>query len=159
FEERNQHVQQSGILCAGRGREHDGGRGRLGAGRRPGQAQNDEGGHETSHARHYAPKNILCSARGSTLCRVRRILHATDFSGASSAALRAAVETARRDRAELVICHVITPPAPLVADAYITPGVWNTLLRSQRASAQRRLDTLVAKARRARIRARGLLAE
>lgn len=90
---------------------------------------------------------------------MRRILHATDFSGASSAALRAAVETARRDRAELVICHVITPPAPLVADAYITPGVWNTLLRSQRASAQRRLDTLVAKARRARIRVRGLLAE
>jgi nucleotide-binding universal stress UspA family protein len=90
---------------------------------------------------------------------VSRILHATDFSGASSAAFRTAVETARRDRAELVILHVITPPAPLVADAYVTPGVWNTLLRSQRTSAQRRLDTLVAKARRARVRARGLLAE
>ena len=54
---------------------------------------------------------------------------------------------------------MLSPPAPLVADAYVTPNVWDTLLRSQRASAQRRLDTLVAKARRARVRARGLLAE
>jgi nucleotide-binding universal stress UspA family protein len=90
---------------------------------------------------------------------MKRILHATDFSGASGAAFKAAVETARRDRAELVVLHVLSPPTPLVADAYVTPSVWNTLLRSQRASAQRRLDTLVAKARRARVRARGLLAE
>src|SRR2546427_12225582 len=70
-----------------------------------------------------------------------------------------AVEWARRDRAELLLLHVLSPPAPLVADAYVTPNVWDTLLRSQRASAQRRLDTLVAKARRARVRARGLLTE
>ena len=89
---------------------------------------------------------------------MKRILHATDFSGASGAAFKA-VEAARRDRAELVLLHVLSPPAPLVADAYVTPSVWTTLLRSQRASAQRRLDTLVQKARRARVRARGLLAE
>ena len=88
-----------------------------------------------------------------------RILHATDFSAASGAAFRQAIAMARRDRAELLVLHVLSPPAPMVADAYITPNVWNTLLRSQRASAQRRLDTLVDKARRARVRARGLLAE
>jgi nucleotide-binding universal stress UspA family protein len=88
-----------------------------------------------------------------------RILHATDFSAASGAAFRQAIAMARRDRAELLVLHVLSPPAPLVADAYITPNVWNTLLRSQRASAQRRLDALVDKARRARVRARGLLAE
>jgi nucleotide-binding universal stress UspA family protein len=88
-----------------------------------------------------------------------RILHATDFSAASGAAFRQAIAMARRDRAELLVLHVLSPPAPMVADAYITPNVWNTLLRSQRASAQRRLDTLVNKARRARVRARGLLAE
>jgi nucleotide-binding universal stress UspA family protein len=37
--------------------------------------------------------------------------------------------------------------------------VWDTLLRSQRDSAQRRLDSLVDKARRARVKARGLLVE
>ena len=88
-----------------------------------------------------------------------RILHATDFSAASGAAFRQAIAIARRDRAELLVLHVLSPPAPIVADAYITPNVWNTLLRSQRASAQRRLDALVDKARRARVRARGLLAE
>jgi nucleotide-binding universal stress UspA family protein len=90
---------------------------------------------------------------------VSRILHGTDFSPASRAAFTKAVEWARRDHAELLILHVLSPPAPLVADAYVTPQVWDTLLRSQRASAQRRLDTLIAKARRARVRARGLLAE
>jgi nucleotide-binding universal stress UspA family protein len=88
-----------------------------------------------------------------------RILHATDFSSASGAAFRKAVEMARLYRAELLVLHVLSPPAPLVADAYVTPGVWNTLLRSQRASAQRRLDALVQKARRARVKARGLLTE
>ena len=88
-----------------------------------------------------------------------RILHATDFSAASSPAFRQAIAIARRDRAELLVLHVLSPPAPMVADAYITPNVWNALLRSQRTSAQRRLDTLVEKARRARVRARGLLAE
>jgi nucleotide-binding universal stress UspA family protein len=88
-----------------------------------------------------------------------RILHATDFSAASGAAFKQAIAMARRDRAELLVLHVLSPPAPIVADAYITPNVWNTLLRSQRASAQRRLDALVDKARRARVRARGLLAE
>ena len=77
------------------------------------------------------------------------ILHATDFSAASGAAFTWAVNMARRDRAELLLLHVLSPPAPLVADAYVTPAVWNTLIRSQRASAQRRLDTLVAKAARA----------
>jgi len=90
---------------------------------------------------------------------VSRILHATDFSAASGAAFKAAIEMARLKRAELLVLHVLSPPAPLVADAYVTPNVWNTLLRSQRASAQRRLDALVAKARRARVRARGILAE
>jgi nucleotide-binding universal stress UspA family protein len=88
-----------------------------------------------------------------------RILYATDFSAASGAAFRQAIAMARRDRAELLVLHVLSPPAPIVADAYITPNVWNELLRSQRASAQRRLDAAVQKAQRARVRARGLLAE
>jgi nucleotide-binding universal stress UspA family protein len=88
-----------------------------------------------------------------------RYLHATDFSSASRRAFATAVTMARRDRAELLIMHVLPPPAPLVADAYLTPSVWTTLLASQRRAAQRRLDALVARARAAKVRARGLLVE
>jgi nucleotide-binding universal stress UspA family protein len=87
------------------------------------------------------------------------IVHGTDFSPASSKAFRKAVELARRDRAPLLILHVLSPPTPLMADAYVTPAVWESLLSAQRRGAQRKLDGLVAKARRARVRARGLLAE
>ena len=90
---------------------------------------------------------------------MKPILHATDFSAASGAAFKAAIEVARRDRAELLLLHVLSPPAPLVADAYVTPAVWTTLIRSQRDSAQRQLDALVEKARRARVKARGLLVD
>ena len=90
---------------------------------------------------------------------MKRILHATDFSAASGAAFKAAIEMARRDRAELLLLHVLSPPAPLVADAYVTPQVWTTLIQSQRASAQRQLDVFVEKARRARVKARGMLVD
>src|SRR5205814_5596657 len=115
--------------------------------------------------RRREPRRLLClkkhnsgRARRGTLGGTEEramagILHATDFSAASGAAFTWAVNMARRDRAELLLLHVLSPPAPLVADAYVTPAVWNTLIRSQRASAQRRLDALVAKARRARVRA------
>ena len=87
------------------------------------------------------------------------IVHGTDFSSASGKAFRMAVAVARRDRAPLLILHVLSPPVPLVADAYIAPAVWESLLTAQRKGAQRKLDALLAKARRARVRARGLLAE
>jgi nucleotide-binding universal stress UspA family protein len=88
-----------------------------------------------------------------------RYLHASDFSPASRRAFATAVEWARRDRAGLLIVHVMAPPTPLVADAYITPAVWTSLVRAQQAFARRRLEGLVAKARRARVRARGLIVE
>jgi nucleotide-binding universal stress UspA family protein len=89
----------------------------------------------------------------------KRILLATDFSSASRAAFTQAVGLARRDRTPLLVLHVMSPPTALVADAYLTPAVWDQLVRSQRATTQRKLDALVAKARRAGARARGLLLE
>lgn len=88
-----------------------------------------------------------------------RYLHATDFSSASRRAFAVAVTLARRDRAELLIVHVLPPPAPLISDVYIQPSVWTTLLASQRRAAQRKLDALVTRARGAKVRARGLLVE
>ena len=52
--------------------------------------------------------------------RLRRILHATDFSRASGAAFTEAVELARRDRARLFILHVLLPASPFLAGDEVT---------------------------------------
>ena len=43
---------------------------------------------------------------------IRRVLHPSDFSKASSAALKKAVEMAKADRAELMVVHVVNPIVP-----------------------------------------------
>jgi nucleotide-binding universal stress UspA family protein len=90
---------------------------------------------------------------------MQRILHATDFSPASGAAFTRAVEMARESRAELVVAHVLAPVAPLVSDGYISPKVYDDLQKSARAQAQKQLDALVARAKKAGARASGLLLE
>jgi nucleotide-binding universal stress UspA family protein len=86
----------------------------------------------------------------------RRILHPSDFSPASAPAFREAVEMARASRARLLIVHVL-PPIAQVPDVYIATRMYEGLLRAQRAQSQKQLDRLVAKARRAGVRASSLL--
>ncbi len=93
------------------------------------------------------------------MSRIRRILHPTDFSRASSKAFAMAVEMAKANRAELLIVHVLAPAVPLVGDGYVTPKVYEDLEASARAWGRKRLDQLLAKARKARARAKGLLLE
>ena len=87
----------------------------------------------------------------------RPILHATDFSPASRAAFAKAIELARRDRAPLVIAHVMTPPLPMLGDGYVSPATWDEIDRSYRQASQNKLNAVVARARAAGVRARGLL--
>jgi nucleotide-binding universal stress UspA family protein len=87
----------------------------------------------------------------------RSIMHATDFSTASKAAFRKAVELAKRDRAPLTIAHVLSPQVAMIGDGYISAQTWETLARGQRQAGQKKLKTLVARARMAGVRARGLL--
>ena len=89
----------------------------------------------------------------------RAIMHATDFSPASRAAFAKAVELAKRDRAPLTIAHVMLPPVMLMGDGYIPPTTWDDISRGQRKTAQKKLDAVVARARAAGVRARGLLLE
>jgi nucleotide-binding universal stress UspA family protein len=89
----------------------------------------------------------------------RRIMHASDFSRASRAAFARAVELAKRDRTELVVVHVLTPVMPTVADGPISARTWEDIEATARATAQRALDALVAKAKKAGVRARGALLE
>ena len=89
----------------------------------------------------------------------KRILHPTDFSGASSRAFAKALELARADRAELLLLHVLTPVVPVADEGYVSPKTYDDLTRAQRAHAGRQLDALAARARRARARVRTLVLE
>lgn len=93
------------------------------------------------------------------MTRFRRILHPSDFSRASGAALSRAIELAKANRAELIVAHVLTLPIPMVGEGYIPPRIFEEMEASTRAHAQKRLDALVAKARKAGVRARGLVLE
>jgi nucleotide-binding universal stress UspA family protein len=93
------------------------------------------------------------------MSRFRHILHASDFSRASGAAFRTAVGLARTNRAALTIVHVYTPLVPMMGESYATPQVYERMLADVRAGAQRQLDRLVARARKAGVRAKGLLLE
>jgi len=89
----------------------------------------------------------------------RRILHPTDFSSASRAAFARAVTEARAARAQLLVVHVLSPVVPLVGEGYVAPAVYQQMSDAARTWAQKQLARLVARAKAARVRARGLLRE
>lgn len=89
----------------------------------------------------------------------RPIMHATDFSPASRAAFAKAVELAKRDRAPLTITHVMLPPMIMMGDGYTPPTTYDQISRAHRTMSQKKLDALVARAKSAGVRARGLLLE
>jgi nucleotide-binding universal stress UspA family protein len=91
--------------------------------------------------------------------RIRRVLHPTDFSSASRPAFDRALALARDSRAELVILHVLAPVIPVMGEGYVPPQTYEAIDAAARRGAQRKLDTLVARARQARVRVRGLLVE
>lgn len=93
------------------------------------------------------------------MARIRRILHPTDFSSASRAAFKRALELARASRAQLVIVHVIEPTVPMVGEGYIPPQTYEAIEASARAYAKRGLDKVVAQARKAGVRATARILE
>jgi nucleotide-binding universal stress UspA family protein len=90
--------------------------------------------------------------------RIRRIVHPTDFSKASGPAFRKALELAKASRAQLIVMHVLSI-LPVIPDAYVTPALWEDLERGQRTTAGRELARLVAKARKAGVRASAALVD
>jgi nucleotide-binding universal stress UspA family protein len=89
--------------------------------------------------------------------RMRRILHATDFSKASRAAFSKAVDLAKSQRAELWVLHVLSISPPFVTEGYVPPKVWDEIEAGARTEAKRQLDRLVVRARRKGVRATGLV--
>ena len=93
------------------------------------------------------------------MSRIRRILHPTDFSRASSAAYKRAVDMAKGNRAELLLVHVLTAAVPMVADGYVSPQVYEDMANATRAYGQKHLDALVRKAKQTGVRVKSLLLE
>jgi nucleotide-binding universal stress UspA family protein len=89
----------------------------------------------------------------------RRILHPSDFSTASSAALAKAIEMAKSSHAELLMAHVLSPFVPVAGEGYIPPKVYEDIVASGRAWAKKQLDKRLAQARKAGVRAKGFLLE
>ena len=89
---------------------------------------------------------------------IRRILHPTDFSRASTPALAKALEMAKANRAELRLVHVLDPVMP-ITDDYVSPPTYEQLRKSAHAYGRKQLDRLVSRARRAGVRATGVLRE
>lgn len=89
----------------------------------------------------------------------RRILYASDFSPASRPAFRRALDLARAGRAALTVAHVYSIVVPVTGEGLVAGQVYDRWLAEIRADAQRRLDRLVAEARKHGIRATGLLLE
>jgi universal stress protein A len=89
----------------------------------------------------------------------RRILHPSDFSRASEAAFKKAIEMAKAGRAELLVAHVLNPIVPVAGEGYVPPKMYNDIAASTRAWAKAELDKLVARAKKARVRVKGLIAE
>lgn len=90
---------------------------------------------------------------------IRRILHPTDFSSASQAAFKKAVELAKQPGGELLVIHVISPVVYTAGDGYMSPRVYEELTASTRAWARKNMDRLLARAKAAGVRVRGLFRE
>lgn len=92
--------------------------------------------------------------------KARVILHPTDFSPASRAAFTRAVSDARADRAQLLLVHVLSPVVmPFAAGEVMSPQTFADVQRSIQAHGQKQLGKLIAKAKAAGVRVRGLLLE
>ena len=86
------------------------------------------------------------------------VMHATDFSSASRPAFAKALQLARKEKTGLVIVHVMSPPA-WAGDGYVSPATYEEIYRGYREDAQKKLETVVRKAKAAGVRTRGLLLE
>jgi universal stress protein E len=105
----------------------------------------------------HAADSGPASPRRTFVSRIRRIIHATDFSHASRAAFSKAVDLAKTPRAELLVLHVLSGVPPFLGEGSIAPQMWNDIEAGARAGAKRQLKRLVARARRAGVHVKSLV--
>jgi nucleotide-binding universal stress UspA family protein len=91
------------------------------------------------------------------LARIRRILHATDFSKASARALNETVNLAKQNRAELLIVHVIEPTPYVAGDEFGNAEIYTKLQDIAERNAKASMSKLIRRLKNSNIRAQGLL--
>jgi nucleotide-binding universal stress UspA family protein len=88
--------------------------------------------------------------------RIRRVLHATDFSQASQRALQEAIDLAKQNDAELWLVHVIVP-FTYSAGEFDAPELYARLEESNRKEAEASLAKLTQKLHRSNVKTKSLL--
>ena len=91
--------------------------------------------------------------------RIRRILHASDFSGPSRLAFARAIDFAKLARAEVILVHVLNPIVPYVGDGYVAPQLYDQIVTDLQTRARKQLQQMAARAKAAGVRAGVLLLE
>jgi nucleotide-binding universal stress UspA family protein len=86
-------------------------------------------------------------------------MHPTDFSRASGAAFTRALAEARANRAELLLVHVLAPVISMAGEGYVSPSAYQQMTEAAEAWARKQMHRLLAKAKTARVRARGMVLE
>ncbi len=90
--------------------------------------------------------------------RIRRLLHATDYSKASEPALQQAVDLAKQNNAELLVVHVMEPVTPYVAgDDFGGAELYMRLEESTKKDAQSSMKKLMQRLERSKVKAKSLL--
>jgi nucleotide-binding universal stress UspA family protein len=88
--------------------------------------------------------------------RIQRILYATDFSSASRRAFDAALALAKSLNARLTIAYVLAPVVT-VPEQYLDAATYDRLDQQARQWSLQQLDRLAARARKAGVKAAGVL--
>lgn len=88
---------------------------------------------------------------------IRTVMMASDFSSVSDAAFARAVELARANRAKLLVMHAVMLSTEPLGGPYIPPPTWDRIEAAMHVAAKKQIAALVAKARRAGVRAAGLV--
>jgi len=93
------------------------------------------------------------------MSRLRRILHPTDFSPASRAGFTRAVSMARKERAELLLVHVVAPLVTVAGGGPVSPHMYDgrEIETAARNYGEKQLSMLQAKAQSAGVRATTLV--
>ena len=91
------------------------------------------------------------------MAKIRTVMVASDFSSVSDAAFARAVALAKANRAKLLVMHAVMLSAPPLGGQYIPPPTWDRIEAAMCAAAKKQVGTLVARARRAGVRAAGLV--
>jgi len=89
---------------------------------------------------------------------MRRIVHATDLSSASTPAFTRAVALAKKNRADLTLLYVADPLMPM-PDGYVSPPTYRQLRKSAVEYGRKRLARLVAKAAQSGVQATAVVRE